>query len=99
MIETLWNLRQVDLGFRSDHLLVSILPLPSTRYDSDAKIRNFYHGVLAELAAKPGVVTAAFASDAPFTSEGDTEGYAVEGEPPPRAGQGYDALYREVTPN
>jgi len=100
MMQTLWNLRQVDLGFRSDHMLVSILPLPQTKYDSDAKIRNFYKGVLVELQSKPGIVTAAFASDAPFTSEGDTEGYTVEGEPPPRdASQANDALYREVTPN
>ena len=98
MIQTLWNLRQVDLGFRSDHMLVSVLPLPQLKYDTDAKIRNFYHGVLAELRSKPGVISAAFSSDAPFTSEGDTEGYSVEGEPPVLPGVN-DALYREVTPN
>ena len=99
MIQTLWNLRSVELGFRSDHMLVAILPLPPPKYDTDAKIRNFYRGVLAELSSKPGVITAAFASDAPFTSEGDTEGYTVEGEPTPQPGQVNDALYREVTPN
>ena len=99
MIQTLWNLRSVELGFRSDHMLVAILPLPRPKYDTDAKIRNFYRGVLAELSSKPGVITAAFASDAPFTSEGDTEGYTVEGEPTPQPGQVNDALYREVTPN
>jgi putative ABC transport system permease protein len=99
MMQTLWNLHQVDLGFRSDHMLVSILPLPQTKYDTDAKIRNFYRGVLAELQSKPGITSAAFASDAPFLSEGDTEGYTVEGEPPPEPGHWNDALYREVTPN
>jgi predicted permease len=98
MIETLWNLRKVDLGFRSDHMLVSILPLPRPKYDSDAKIRSFYRNVLEELRAKPGIVSAGFASDAPFTSEGDTEGYHVEGEQPWQPGQVNDALYREVTP-
>jgi putative ABC transport system permease protein len=99
MIQTLWNLRNVDLGFRSDHMLVSILPLPQSRYDTDAKIRNFYHRVLDELRSKPGITSAAFVSDAPFLSEGDTEGYTVEGAPPPEPGQVNDALYREVTPN
>jgi putative ABC transport system permease protein len=98
MIQTLWNLRQVDLGFRSDHLLVSILPLPQPKYDTDTKIRNFYRNVLEELRAKPGIVSAGFASDAPFTSDGDTEGYSVEGEPPPEPGHWNDALYREITP-
>jgi putative ABC transport system permease protein len=98
MIQTLWNLRRVDLGFRSDHLLVSVVRLPNAKYDTDPKIRNFYRDVLAQLSAKPGVITAGFSSDAPFTSEGDTEGYAVEGEPPPQPGQWNDGLYREVTP-
>ncbi|HEX2662411.1 MAG TPA: ABC transporter permease [Candidatus Acidoferrum sp.] len=97
MIQTLWNLRQVSLGFRSDHLLVSVLPLPRPRYDTEAKIRRFYRDVLADLSTKPGIVSAGFASDAPFTSEGDTEGYAVEGEPSDPA-KVNDALYREVTP-
>lgn len=98
MMQTLWNLRDLDLGFRSDHLLVSMLPLPAPKYDTDAKRRSFYRGVLEQLESKPGILSAGFASDAPFTSEGDTEGYTVEGEPPPRPEHWNDALYREVTP-
>ncbi len=98
MIQTLWNLRQVDLGFRPDHMLVSILPLPQPKYDTDAKIRNFYRDVLDQLKGKPGVESAGFSSDAPFTSDGDTSGYRVQGEAPLQPGQANDALYREVTP-
>jgi predicted permease len=98
MIQTLWNLRQVDLGFRPDHMLVSILPLPQPKYDTDAKRRNFYRDVLDQLKVKPGVESAGFSSDAPFTSEGDTNGYLVQGEAPLQPGQVNDALYREVTP-
>ena len=98
MIQTLWNLRQVDLGFRPDHMLVSILPLPQPKYDTDAKRRNFYRDVLDQLKGKPGVESAGFSSDAPFTSEGDTNGYLVQGEAPLQPGQVNDALYREVTP-
>lgn len=97
MIQTLWNLRQVNLGFRSDHLLVSSVRLPRLKYDTDAKLRAFYREVLADLQTKPGIVSAGFTSDAPFTSEGDTEGYAVEGVvfDPTKLN---DGLYREVTP-
>jgi predicted permease len=95
MIQTLVNLRDVDLGFRADHLLVSTMRLPRTKYDTDAKVRAFYRDVLAQVQSKPGVVSAGFTSDAPFTSEGDTESYIVEGE---RDNQWNDGLYREVTP-
>ncbi|HET9402340.1 MAG TPA: FtsX-like permease family protein, partial [Candidatus Acidoferrales bacterium] len=98
MIQTLWNLRQLDLGFRADHMLTSILPLPRPKYDTDVKIRNFYRDVLQQLQTKPGIVSAGFTSDAPFTTEGDTESYRVQGEPPPQPGMWNDALYREVTP-
>jgi putative ABC transport system permease protein len=98
MIQTLWNLRQVDLGFRPDHMLVSILPLPQPKYDTDAKRQNFYRDVLDQLKVKPGVESAGFSSDAPFTSEGDTNGYLVQGEAPLQPGEVNDALYREVTP-
>lgn len=28
MMQTMWNLRKVDLGFRSDHILIADVPLP-----------------------------------------------------------------------
>lgn len=98
MIETLLNLREVNLGFRPDHLLVSMVPLPPRKYDTDPKIRAFYGGVLDQLRTNPAVASAGFASEAPFTSEGDTTTYIVEGEPPVKPGQWNDGLYREVTP-
>ncbi|HXC86898.1 MAG TPA: ABC transporter permease [Candidatus Cybelea sp.] len=97
MIETLWNLRRVDLGFRSDHLLTMGVPLPDTKYNSNEKLRAFYQDVLDRTRTLPGVKNVGFGSDVPFTSIGDTEGYAIEGAPPTLPGQDNDALYREVT--
>lgn len=97
MIETLWNLRSVDLGFRSDHLLTMAVPLPNKKYDTNEKKRAFYRDVLDRVRVLPGIKNVGFGSDAPFTSIGDTEGYAVEGAPAPLPGQENDALYREVT--
>ena len=53
----------------------------------------------ASVRVLPGVKDADFISDAPFTTNGDTYGYVVEGEPPLQPGQVNDALYREVTPS
>jgi predicted permease len=97
MIETLWNLRRVDLGFRSDHLLTMGVPLPDTKYNTNEKLRSFYRDVLDRTRTLPGVKNVGFGSDVPFTSIGDTEGYAIEGAPPTLPGQDNDALYREVT--
>ena len=99
MIQTIWNLRKEDLGFRADHLLTMAVPLPDTKYDTKEKRRNFYNTVAAGVRALPGVKGADFISDAPFTANGDTYGYIVEGQPPLQPGEVNDALYREVTPN
>jgi predicted permease len=98
MIQTIWNLRKQDLGFRADHLLTMGIALPDTKYNSDEKNRGFRRAVVENVRGLPGVKAAGFASDAPFMTEGDTEGYAVEGEPRLPPGQYNDALYREVTP-
>jgi predicted permease len=97
MIETLWNLRRMDLGFRPDHLLTMAIPLPDKKYDSDEKRRGFYRDMLDRVRTLPGVKSVGFGSDAPFTSIGDTEGYLIEGAPPLQPGEDNDALYREVT--
>lgn len=98
MIQTIWNLRKQDLGFRADHLLTMAVPLPDPKYDTKEKRRNFYDNVAAGVRALPGVKGADFISDAPFTANGDTSGYIVEGAPPLEPGEVNDALYREVTP-
>jgi putative ABC transport system permease protein len=98
MIQTIWNLRKQDLGFRADHLLTMGVPLPEKKYDTDEKVRVFYRAVVEDVRALPGVKGAGFGSDAPFMTYGDTEGYTVEGEPPLPTGEFNDALYREVTP-
>ena len=98
MIQTIWNLRKVDLGFRAEHLLTMAVPLPETKYDNKEKRRNFFSEVINDVRSLPGVKGAGFASDVPFTASGDTTGYVVEGEPPLMPGEVNDALYREVTP-
>ena len=98
MIQTIWNLHKEDLGFRADHLLTMGISLPKTKYDTDEKTRVFFREVEEKVRALPGVKSVGFSSDAPFITEGDTEGYVVEGEPALPKGQFNDALYREVTP-
>ena len=98
MIQTIWNLRKQELGFKADHLLTMGVPLPEKKYDTEEKVRGFFRDVVENARALPGVKGAGFGSDAPFMTIGDTEGYKVEGEAPLPPGEYNDALYREVTP-
>ena len=56
-LRTLQNLRNVDLGFRSDGILLFQVDPTLARYDGD-RLLNFYRNLLARLAAAPGVVSA-----------------------------------------
>jgi putative ABC transport system permease protein len=96
MIQTLWNLHRIDLGFRPDHLLTMTVQLPLQKYDTDEKLRLFYADVLAGVKRLPAVQKAGFTLNLPFTTNGNTSGYIVEGEPKV-VGEMHDALYREVT--
>src|SRR5882757_8060061 len=98
MIQTIWNLRKQELGFQADHLLTMGVPLPEKKYDTGEKVLGFFHAVMEDVRALPGVKGAGFESDAPVMTNGDTQGYTVEGQPPLPVGEFNDALYREVTP-
>ncbi len=58
-------LREVKLGFDSDHVLVARLPLPQERYQTAEEVAGFYRPLLARLRALPGVVDATETSTLP----------------------------------
>jgi putative ABC transport system permease protein len=97
MLRTLSNLRAIDIGFRPDHLMTLSTTLPPARYGDAAKRLAFYTRVADAAAALPGVERAAYVSNLPFVSAGDTIFFAVEGGLPPKPGDPQDALYRVGT--
>ena len=58
-------LREVDLGFAPDHVLVARLPLPPERYKTARELAGFYRPLLQRLSALPGVVAATETSTLP----------------------------------
>jgi putative ABC transport system permease protein len=58
-------LREVELGFAADHVLVARLPLPPERYKTARDLAGFYRPLLQRLAALPGVVAATETSTLP----------------------------------
>ena len=79
MLQTVAHLRAIDIGFRPDHLLTLRTTLPRTRYQEPAARTGFYHRVLQGVRALPGVENAGYTSNPPFRSQGNTQGYRIEG--------------------
>jgi predicted permease len=98
MLRTLANLRAIDVGFRTDHMMTMRTTLPSTRYQDPLKRLVFYDRVTADARRLPGVEQAAYISTLPFTSQGNSISFAIEGGVPPKPGEPTDALYRVGTP-
>jgi putative ABC transport system permease protein len=73
--------------------------LPSPRYADDVRRNAFYDQVLARVAAVPGVVSVGYTSFLPLTNRGGTQGFSIEGEPPPAPGEVHDANFRVVSPD
>jgi putative ABC transport system permease protein len=78
MIQTLARLRNVNLGFRSDHLLALRTAL-GPKYRDNVKALEYQRRVLESTLALPGVQSTAFGSTLPFRSIGNTQGYRIEG--------------------
>ncbi len=96
MIQTLARLRSIDIGFRSDHLLTMRTVIPRAKYQDPAKRLAFFERVVDGVRPLPGVEAAAYSSQLPFLSQGNTQSYRVEGrelEP----GDPGDALLRVGT--
>ena len=97
MLKTLSHMRGIDVGFESDGLLTMHSNLPYPKYGEAQKRQRFYEGVLERVKTLPGVRGAAFVSNLPFTTEGNTNGFRIEGRAASERDLLQDALYRVGT--
>jgi len=99
LLRTLANLTSVDLGFRPDHVLTLRTALPPARSTNPRTRLAFYDRVVADANRVAGVAGAAYASNPPFMSAGDSIAFRIEGRPPFAPGEPNDALLRVGTPH
>ena len=78
LIRSFWHLRNVDPGFRPDHMLVIDLALPAAQYDT-SKTTVFYQQLVERVRALPGVQLAAAASDIPPVASGNNWDAFIDG--------------------
>jgi predicted permease len=84
MLRTLWKLKQIDPGFRTESVLTSRLDLNFSRYTNADERRTFHDRLLDRLATEPGVVSVALAGTFPLNDGGGPSNgrFRLEGAPP-----------------
>jgi|CXWL01.1.fsa_nt_gi putative ABC transport system permease protein len=92
------QLLQVDPGFRADHLLAFNIALPAAKYPTDTLRIGYFDRATTDIAALPGVASVGATSVLPFTNNGSTSSFDVEGHVVPPNGSGPWGDYRVVTP-
>ena len=98
LINSFVHLRNLDPGFRSDHLLTMKVNLSEVKYPDRERRTVFFDEVMRRVRELPGVQSAAVAGNLPFTYNGDSMSISVEGVPDPPPGQQLDVIYRAIGP-
>src|SRR4051812_36789086 len=96
LINSFMHLRNLDPGFRADHLLALNVDLSEVKYPDTARRVAFFDEVVRRVQALPGARSVAVAGNLPFTYNGDSMPIAVEGIPDPAPDQWPDVIYRAV---
>ncbi len=98
LVQTLWKLAAVELGYRPEGVLTVRTSLPDQApYRDFAARSNFYEHVLERVRSTPGVISAGYTTFLPLTNRGGASGFTIEGAPPPAPGQENDANHRVVS--
>jgi putative ABC transport system permease protein len=84
LLRSFEKLRQVDLGFRTDHMLTASYGLPQEQYSTQLAIDNFNRTLLDRLRQLPGVEAAGVTSNLPATGNQGFNGFVPEGYVPPK---------------
>src|SRR5438477_695248 len=98
LINSFVHLRNLDPGFRADHLLALNVDLSEVKYPDTQRRTTFFAEVARRVQTLPGVRSVAVAGNLPLTINGDSTFIAVEGIPDPPVDQWPDVIYRTVGP-
>ncbi|HEX3685091.1 MAG TPA: ABC transporter permease [Bryobacteraceae bacterium] len=95
-LHSFWNLTQVDLGVRTDRVLMFSLQQPDGRFRAASGIDPYYKRTLEQIRALPGVSTAAVVTGAPLLGTSDGMPFTIVGttvaDPSQRPGAGFQSI-------
>jgi putative ABC transport system permease protein len=101
ILRSFWNVTQVDLGIRRDHILTFSVPIQHDRTASAPQIRSVYQQLEERIAAVPGVMKIAIAPGLPTNGAGRLH-FTIAGQPSDESDNSPDkqpqAMINTVTP-
>ena len=99
LIQSLLAVQQAPLGFDQSNVFTLQFRLPQNKYPKPENIARFFKSAIENVRAIPGVESAALVRAVPFSGNGGTVGYAIEGQPAPDPASAPQARFHLVTPD
>ncbi len=98
LIRSFVKLQSVDPGFRPGHVITMVVPVTGSQFGTAERKGPFYERLAENVAALPGVESAALINHIPL--EGDVWGvpFTIEGRPAPPPSDVPEAAYRVAGP-
>jgi putative ABC transport system permease protein len=98
ILRSFWNVTQVDLGIRRDHVLTFTVPIQHDRTAKAEQIRAVYAQLLERIGAVPGVLNVALAPGLPAEGAGRLP-FSIVGQPSEEdVSKQPQAIFMPVTP-
>ena len=83
LLRSFEKMRNVDLGFRADHVLVASYSLPDKQYATQAAVDGFNDELVRRVQHLPGVKSAGLSSFVPASGSNSNTTFVVDGYVPP----------------
>ncbi len=100
LLKSFWQLRTSALGCTTGNVLTMGYSLPSTKYDTPAKVNAFNESLLDRVRALPGVQASALGSVVPGAGALEDDSFTIPEHPPIAPGAALpDAMYRLASPD
>ncbi|HKS11283.1 MAG TPA: ABC transporter permease, partial [Pyrinomonadaceae bacterium] len=96
VLKSFQNLMKVEPGFAADKVVTMIVPV-SDQKGTDEQLLSFYQRLVEDVRSLPGVNSAAFSSNVPFSGRPAVDSHLVEGQEP-SSGEAPQAEMKVVSP-
>lgn len=84
LLRSFEKMRQVDLGFRPEHVTTASYELPLEQYNKQSQVDTFNRELLLRLNRLPGVTATGLTSTLPANGVNNNQSFVVEGYTPPK---------------